>query len=128
LGHEDPGSEDVMARRKTRSRKAKSKTADRGRFSAKKKTDAVLRLLRGEELDVLSRELGVTAATLSTWRDQFLAGGEANLKTRKTTPEDDEIQKLKVMIGDLTMRNELLRQRADALEEERPFPWRRSSD
>ena len=26
---------------------------------------AVLRLLRGEELDALSRELGVTAATLS---------------------------------------------------------------
>ena len=49
---------------------------DRGRFSAKRKTDAVLRLLRGEELDALSRELGVTAATLSTWRDEFLAAGE----------------------------------------------------
>ena len=27
--------------------------------------------LAGEDLDALSRELGVTAATLSGWRDQF---------------------------------------------------------
>ena len=51
-----------------------------GRWSAKRKTAAVLRLLRGEDIESLSRELGVTAATLSGWRDQFLAGGEANLK------------------------------------------------
>jgi len=38
---------------------------DRGRFSARRKTEAVLRLLRGEDLDTLSRELGVTAATLA---------------------------------------------------------------
>ena len=37
----------------------------RGCFSARRKTDAVLRLLRGEDLDALSRELGVVAATLS---------------------------------------------------------------
>jgi hypothetical protein len=30
----------------------------------------VLRLLRGEDLETLSRELGVTAATLSGWREQ----------------------------------------------------------
>ena len=33
----------------------------RPRWSAGKKTDAVLRLLRGEPLEVLSRELGVEA-------------------------------------------------------------------
>ena len=42
----------------------------RGRWSAKRKFAAVLRLLRGEDLETLSRELGVTAATLSGWRDQ----------------------------------------------------------
>jgi len=36
--------------------------------SAKRKFAAVLRLLRGEDLETLSRELGVTAATLSGWR------------------------------------------------------------
>ena len=40
----------------------------RGRWSAKRKTAAVLRLLRGEDIETLSRELGVTAATLTTGR------------------------------------------------------------
>jgi transposase len=40
-------------------------SGDRGRFSARRKTDAVLRFLRGEDLELLSRGLGVTAATLS---------------------------------------------------------------
>jgi hypothetical protein len=57
-------------------------SGERGRFSSRRKMGSVLRLLRGEELDALSRELGVTAATLSTWREGFLAGGKANLKAR----------------------------------------------
>ena len=52
---------------------------ERGRFSAPRKAAAVLRLLRGEDLELVSRELGVTAATLSAWRDDFLAGGQAAL-------------------------------------------------
>jgi hypothetical protein len=43
----------------------------RQRFSTKRKVEAVLRLLRGEELDALSRELGVTAARLSKWRGVY---------------------------------------------------------
>ncbi len=35
---------------------------------------AVIRLLRGEDLDRLSRELRVTAATLSSRREEFMAG------------------------------------------------------
>ena len=48
-----------------------------GRWSAKRKFAAVPRLLRGGDLETLSRELGVTAATLSGWRKQFLEGGAA---------------------------------------------------
>jgi hypothetical protein len=44
---------------------------ERGRFSAPRKAATVLRLLRGESLELLSRELGVTAATLAGWRDDF---------------------------------------------------------
>src|SRR5437868_6021875 len=44
-----------------------------GRMSRQRKRDAVLRLLRGEALETVSRSLGVTAATLTTWRDSFLA-------------------------------------------------------
>jgi len=42
----------------------------------------VLRLLRAEDLELLSRKLSVRAAELSAWRDAFLAAGEASLKTR----------------------------------------------
>src|ERR1051325_6698321 len=45
-----------------------------GRMSRQRKSAAVLRLLRGEDLETVSRELGVTAATVSGWRDAFLAG------------------------------------------------------
>ena len=43
-----------------------------GRMSAGRKRAAVLRLLRGEDLELVSRELGVTAARPSQWRDTFL--------------------------------------------------------
>jgi len=46
------------------------------RWSAGKKTDAVLRLLRGEPLEELSRELKVKAHRLAAWRDDFLAAGK----------------------------------------------------
>ena len=46
------------------------------RWSANKKTDAVLRLLRGGKLDELSRELQVEAHRLAAWRDEFLAAGK----------------------------------------------------
>jgi hypothetical protein len=55
-----------------------------GRMSRQRKTAAVLRLLRGEDLEMVSRSLGVTAATLSGWRDAFLAAGEAALTSKPT--------------------------------------------
>ena len=58
-----------------------------GRMSRQRKTSAVLRLLRGEDLETISRSLGVTAATLSGWRDAFLAAGEAILTTKPATGE-----------------------------------------
>ena len=53
-------------------------TAVGGRFSARRKRETVLRLLRGEDLESVSRELGITAARASQWRDQFLAAGQAS--------------------------------------------------
>ena len=58
---------------------------NRRRMSARRKQSAVLRLLRGEDLELLSRELGVTAAELSAWRDAFLAAGEAALNPGRPT-------------------------------------------
>ena len=88
--------------------------------------EAVLRLLRGEELDALSRELGVTASTLSTWRDDFLAGGQSNLKSRAPEPVEGEARELKTLIGELTIDNECLRALLRKHEERDPLAQRRS--
>ena len=98
----------------------------RRRMSARRKQDAVLRLLRGEDLELLSRQLGVTAADLSSWRSAFLAAGEASLKTRPTDARDAEIGRLKEKVGDLTMANELLEAKIEQLGTSRPLVPRRS--
>ena len=98
----------------------------RGRWSAKRKYAAVLRVLRGEDLETLSRELGVTAAALSGWRDQFLEGGAANLKAREVDVDNEETQRLKSLVADLSMSNELLREKIHRMEAGRPLVWRRS--
>src|SRR5258708_19950769 len=58
-----------------------------GRMSRQRKTAAVLRLLRGEDLETVSRELGVTAATLTGWHDAFVAAAEAAPTTRPATAQ-----------------------------------------
>ena len=98
----------------------------RRRMSAKRKQSAVLRLLRGEDLELLSRELSVPAAELSAWRDAFLAAGEASLKTRPADGRDAEIGRLKAKVEDLTMANELLATKIEHLEAGRPLARRRS--
>ncbi len=95
-------------------------------MSARRKQSAVLRLLRGEDLELVSRELGVTAAELSAWREAFLAAGEASLKTRPADDRDVEIGRLKAKVGDLTMANELLEVKIEHLESGRPSARRRS--
>src|SRR4051794_1394042 len=98
---------------------------DRGRFSAKRKSEAVLCLLRGEDLDTLSRELGVTAASFSGWRDAFLDGGTAAMKTRPADDRDEEIARLRSKVGQLPMDNELRGTGGQPRESGRPFPSRR---
>jgi len=86
----------------------------------------VERLIRGEDLELVSRELGVTAATLSEWREKFDAGGQAALKSREPDERDEAILRLKAKIGELTMANELLEAKIEKLEQTHPFPWRKS--
>ena len=87
----------------------------RPRWSAGKKTDAVLRLLRGEPLEALSRELGVEAHRLAAWRDDFLDGGKESLKGQRPdrSPEDRQLRDAERKIGQLTMENEILRAAAE---------------
>src|SRR4029453_18512994 len=65
------------------------------RFSVQRKLAAVTRLLRGEPLETLARELNVTAARLSDWRDRALVGAEAAMKERERDGRDEELLRLK---------------------------------
>jgi hypothetical protein len=75
----------------------------RGRSSSRRRTATVLLLLRGEDLELVSRERGATAATPSGWRDDFLAGGQAALKSRPTDDRDDEVARPRARVGGLTV-------------------------
>lgn len=83
--------------------------------------------MAGEPLDLLARELVVPASRIAEWRDSFLAAGQSALKSREPSAQDEEARRLKAMVGDLTMRNELLREKIRAMEAgQRPFGLRRS--
>lgn len=101
--------------------------AERGRFSSRKKMEVVLRVLRGDDLDLVSREAGITAATLSEWRGQFVTSGQAALKSRVADGRDDELARLKALVGDLTMRLELSREAVQRLRGGAPLATGRST-
>jgi transposase-like protein len=50
-------------------------------------------LLRGESLELLSRELGVTAPTLTAWQETFLASGAQGF-AKKTPAQEAEAKRL----------------------------------
>src|SRR5665647_2685502 len=87
------------------------------RWSLARKREVALRLLRGEPLDALSRELGVEVYRLERWKDKALAGLDAGLKEREGDPLQSQLDAAMRRIGELSMENELLCARI-----ERPGP------
>ena len=104
----------------------KPKPAEGVRFSARRKTEAVLRLLRGEDLELLSREYGVVAARLSQWREAFLSAGQLGFQQRPSDLREEQIKDLQAKIGELTMANELLHHQVRRQASGRPFVVGRS--
>ena len=74
----------------------------------------MLRLLRGESLDAVSREVGVKVYRLEAWKARALAGIEFGLKARAGEPITAELDAGTRHIGELSMENDLLRERARA--------------
>jgi len=114
------------ARRATEDATASSAAAGAGRWSSKRKVSVVLELLRGADLESTSRKYRVTAATLTEWRDRFLAGGEAILKAREADVEDEEKRRLKSAVANISVENELLREKIARLEDGRPLAFWKS--
>jgi transposase len=87
------------------------------RWSATRKRDVVLRLLRGESIEAISRQVVVEPYRLEQWRERALAGLDAGLKDRA---ENDPVQAglgaAYKRLGELGMENELLREKIARLE------------
>jgi hypothetical protein len=103
---------------------APSAAAEVKRWSAQRKKEVVLRLLRGEPVDAISREVSVPIYKLERWRDRALAGIEAGLKERENDPLEKQLDEANRRIGELVMEVEILRKERQA---RRPLVGRRSS-
>jgi transposase len=101
-----------------------SAAAEVKRWSAQRKKEVVLRLLRGEPVDAISREVSVPIYKLERWRDRALAGIEAGLKERENDPLEKQLDEANRRIGELVMEVEILRKERQA---RRPLVGRRSS-
>jgi hypothetical protein len=88
----------------------------KGRWSKRRKAEVVIRVLRGEPLNSLSRELGVEIYGLEEWRDKALASMEVGLTRREGDPLQEELDRAMKKMGELSMENELLRRRCEAKE------------
>jgi len=84
----------------------------KSRLSARRKTEIVLRVLRGEDVDALSRELRIEAHRIARWREEFLAAGAAALKARAEAraPDRTALKDARAKVGELTMQVEILQE------------------
>jgi len=94
------------------------------RWSAARKKEVVLRLLRGEPVDAVSREVAVPIYKLEQWRERALAGIDAGLKERENDPVAKQLDDANRRIGELVMEVEILQKERRA---KRPLVGRRSS-
>ena len=74
------------------------------RWSVGRKRDVVLRLLRGESLEALSREVGVEIYRLEDWRERAVAGLEHGLQARQGDLVAEALAAAKRHIGELRWR------------------------
>ena len=95
-----------------------------GRWSTNRKRKVVLRLLRGESVDAVSREVSVPIYKLEQWRDRALAAIDSGLKERENDPLEKQLGEANRRIGELVMEVDILQKERRA---KRPLVGRRSS-
>ena len=69
------------------------------RWTVTRKREVALRLLLGEPVELLSRQLGVEIFRLEQWREKAIAGIDASLKERKGDPVKAELDIAMKRIG-----------------------------
>jgi transposase len=93
------------------------------RWSARRKEGVVMRLLRGESLDLLARESGQPAGRISGWREELLAAGREGLKARPLPVEDVSLREAQRKVGELSMELDIVKALLER-KEHPPFPRR----
>lgn len=73
------------------------------RISVKKKEEIVLRILSGENINDLSRELKISVVEIESWKQRFLIAAKEGLKSHGMDPVEKELELAKKTIGELTM-------------------------
>ena len=98
-------------------------TVGGGRWSSKRTVSVILELLRRADLESAFRKRRATAATLTEWRDHFLAGGEAGLKSREVDVEveDEEKRRLKTVVAQGKRGQRIVVREIARLEDSRPL-------
>jgi transposase-like protein len=86
------------------------------RWTAKRRAALVISLLKGETTAAeAARRHGLKVAEVEAWRDRFLLGAENALRVRQKEDEalrEEEINRLKRKVGELTMDLDILREAA----------------
>ena len=100
--------EDVKGQGRSSTRSDEPEARSEVRWSARRKEGVVMRLLRGESLDLLARETGQPAGKISGWRDEFLAAGREGLKARPAAVEDVALREAQRKVGELSMEVDIL--------------------
>jgi hypothetical protein len=84
-------------------------TKKKSRKSAGLKEQAVLRLLKGEDMELVSRQMGFAMHELAQWREKFILGGRENLKSHPKDPLNAELEQRDKLILKLALENEILK-------------------
>ncbi len=112
------GVEDVEGEGRSGARSDEPEARSEVRWSARRKEGVVMRLLRGESLDLLAREAGQPAGRIAAWREEFLTAGREGLKSRPVAVEDVALREAQRKVGELSMEVDILQ----ALLEKRSHP------
>lgn len=77
---------------------------------------AVITAIKGvESMEVIARRHGVTAQTLSRWKQQFMEGGKAGLSGKGSKPStrekelEREVERRNQIIGEYAVANDVLK-------------------
>ena len=84
-------------------------TKKKPRKSMVMKKQAVLRLLKGEDMEPVSRDSGFAMHELAQWRKKYMLAGRENLKSHPKGPHNTELEQRDRLISKLVLENEILK-------------------